>query len=714
MNQRFLSFSALLAGLLSLLLFISLPSAFAQAPAPPTARQDNVKELIHGVEIVDPYRWLEDQDGDETRTWEAAENAYTHSLLDNLPQRAGISKRLTEMFHFDTMSAPIWRGGYYFFTRKGADQDLSSMYRRKGPTGADELLIDPHPMSPDHTTSVGFQAITEDASLMLYSVRHGGEDEIELHIMDLKTRDDLPDVFPRALYQGASWKKDNSGFYYTLGRRDAGRRIYYHALGSDPANDQVVFGEGYGLDTWLNADISEDGKYLLISVQAGWAKNELFIQRLGANEAIHPLITGKDAHFEPRFAGDFLIVQTDWQAPRNRILRIDLRDPRPEKWQEVVPTAQDSIEGFSLIGGKLFVNYLHSVTSRIAIFSLEGKPLAELALPSAGSASVFGRYDRDEGILSFSSYTTPGSIFLYSASTGKRDLWFRNPIPFDSDRYAMEQVWYSSKDGTRVPMFLFHRKGYKPDGATPTILYGYGGFNVSLLPNFNATAASWVEQGGVYAVANLRGGSEFGEAWHKAGMLEHKQNVFDDFIAAAEWLIKNKYTNPSKLAIWGGSNGGLLVGSVMTQRPELFRAVICDHPDLDMVRYYKFTRNNNPPALLEYGNAADPAQFKFLYAYSPYQHVQPGTKYPAVLITSGDADTRVPPEQARKMAARLQAATRSDLPVMLLYDTKAGHSGGRPFRQVVDELSLKLSFLTWQLGLNSNPSAAVREAAQHE
>ncbi len=715
-KRRFSLLSILLASLLGLFLCIHAPSAFAQATAPPAARQDNVKELIHGIEIVDPYRWLEEQDGDETRKWEAAENAYTHSLLDKLPQRAGISKRLTEMFHFDAMSAPNWRAGYYFFTKKGADQDLSSLYRRKGATGADELLIDPHPMSPDHTTTVGFQDVTEDASLMLYSVRHGGEDEIELHIMDLKTHHDLPDVLPRALYQGTSWKTDNSGFYYTLGRRDAGRRIYFHALGADPAKDQVIFGEGYGLDTWLNADVSEDGKYLLISVQAGWAKNELFIQRLDGKSVIQPLITGKDAHFNPEFAGDFLIVQTDWQAPRNRILKIDLRDPKPEKWQEIVPTSQDSIESYSVIGGKLFVNYLHNVTSRIAIFSLEGKPQGEVALPSAGSAAVFGRYDRDEGILTFSSFTTPGSIYRYSASTGKKDLWFRNPIPFDSDRYEMEQVWYSSKDGTRVPMFLVHRKGYKPDGATPTILYGYGGFNVSLLPNFNATAASWIEQGGVYAVANLRGGSEFGEAWHKAGMLEHKQNVFDDFIAAAEWLIKNKYTNPSKLAIWGGSNGGLLVGSVMTQRPELFRAVICDHPDLDMVRYYKFTKNNNPPALLEYGNASDPAQFKFLYAYSPYQHVQAGTKYPAVLFTSGDADTRVPPEQARKMAARLQAATSSDLPVMILYDTKAGHSGGRPFSQVVDELSLKLSFLSWQLGLNSTQSASVaaRDAAKHD
>jgi prolyl oligopeptidase len=676
----------------------ALPT-IAQTPAPPPTRQDNVKDVIHGVEIVDPYRWLEDQDSKETHDWVAAQNAYTHSLLDKLPQRAGISKRLLEMLKHDTMSAPREENGYYFFSKKGAEQDLPSIYRRKGPAGPDELLLDPLPMSADHTTSVGIDDVSSDASLMIYSIRHGGEDEIELHVMDLNTRHDLPDIFPRALYAGTSWKKDKSGFYYTVGHRDSGRRIYYHALGTDPTRDTVVFGEGYGQETWLNADVSEDGHYLLIGAQAGWARNEYFIQDLKAGEPIRPLITGLDAHFNTQFAGDSLFIQTDWKAPRNRILKIDLRDPKQEKWQEIVPEATDSIESFTLIGGKLFVSYMHNVASRIAIFSAEGKPLGEVALPSAGSAGIFGRWDKDEGILSFSSYTTPASTYRYSASTGKRDLWFRSPVPFDSDKYEAEQVWYTSKDGTKVPMFLVHRKGYKPDGKAPTILYGYGGFNVSLNPNFSATAAWWVEQGGVYAVANLRGGSEFGEAWHKAGMLEKKQNVFDDFIAAAEWLIKNKYTNPEKLAIWGGSNGGLLMGAVTTQRPELFRAVICEHPDLDMVRYYKFTKNNNPPALLEYGNAGDPEQFKFLFAYSPYQHVQLKTKYPAMLFTSGDADTRVPPEQARKMAARMQAASSSGNPILLLYDTKAGHSGGRPFSQVVDELSLKFAFLEWQLGM---------------
>jgi prolyl oligopeptidase len=338
------------------------------------------------------------------------------------------------------------------------------------------------------------------------------------------------------------------------------------------------------------------------------------------------------------------------------------------------------------------------VSSRIAIFSIDGKPLGEVALPSVGSASISGRWDRDEGFLYFSSFADPDSIYRYSASSGKRELWYRYPIPVKAELFESEQVWYSSKDGTRVPMFLVHRKGLKTDGHLPVLLYGYGGFNFSLKPDFDVTALWWAEQGGVYAVANLRGGGEFGQAWHRAGMLEKKQNVFDDFIAAAEWLIKNKYTTPERLAIWGASNGGLLVGAVTTQHPELFRAVICDHPDLDIVRYPKFS-HNNLPSMLEYGNADDPEQFKFVYAYSPYQHVTRETKYPAMLFSSGDEDTRVPPEQARKMAARVQAATTSGLPVMLMYDVKAGHAGGRPLSQIVDEFALKLSFLAWQIGL---------------
>jgi prolyl oligopeptidase len=671
----------------------------AGAPQAPVARQDNVKEMIHGVEIVDPYRWLEDQDSAETKSWVAAENAYTHSVLDGLPVRERAYRQLMDLENHDSFTVPDLQNGVYFFFKRAAGEDLRSVYMRKGISGKDELLLDPLPLSADHTTSIGGVLPAHDASLLLYNIRRGGEDETEIHVLDVNTHRDLPDALPRAFYVSFSWKSDKTGFFYGRADREKGKRIYYHALGTDPASDPELFGKGYGPDYWVSAEASRNGRYLLAIVSKGWASTEVFIKNLETNSDFQPLITGLNSHVEVGFAGDSLYVMTDWKAPKYRILKIDLHDPAQDKWKEIVPSTDDAIQSFSLIGGKLYVTYLQNVTSRILVFSPEGKALGQVELPSVGSGGTYGHWEQDEGILSFSSYTTPNSVYRYFASTGERDLWYRDPAPFETDRYQMEQVWYSSKDGTRVPMFLIHRKGLKPNGQTPTILYGYGGFNVSITPHFDTTAAWWVEHGGLYAVANLRGGSEFGEAWHKAGMLANKQNVFDDFIAAAEWLIKNKYTNPQKLAIYGGSNGGLLVGAVMTQRPELFRAVLCWHPDLDMVRYYKFTRNNNPPALLEYGNAADPEQFKFLYAYSPYQHVKQGTKYPAVLFISGDADTRVPPEQARKMAARMQAATGSGLPVMLLYDTKAGHSGGKPFTKIVEDQSLELTFLAWQLGL---------------
>jgi prolyl oligopeptidase len=677
-------------------------SVCAQVRAPVT-RQDGVSEEFHGVEIVDPYHWLEDQVSAATRDWIDRQNGYAHALLDGQPVRAPISQRLTEMLRHDQVGGPELRGGYYFFEKRGAEQELWSIYRRKATGGPDELLVDPAPLSADHRTSVGLLGASEDGNLLAYSVRQGGEDETEIHILDVRERQEVGKPFARALYPGFAWKADASGFYYALGKRDAGKRLYYHALApgaaDGTANDREIFGEGFGPDTWIAPVTSENGRYLLIVVQHGWAKGELYFQNLSGSGPPRPLLTGIDARFEPQFAGDFLLVRTNWKAPKSRILKIDLRDPGEEKWREVVGAGDDAIESFAVIGGKLFVNRLHKVTSRIGVYSLDGASLGEVPLPGPGSGGIYGRADQDEGLLSFSSYTTPYSLYRYSAATGARTLWYRDAVPFESERYETEQVWYPSKDGTRIPMFLIHRKGLRPDGQTPTILYGYGGFNVSITPHFNPSAAWWIEHGGIYAVANIRGGGEFGEEWHRAGMLDKKQNVFDDFIAAAEWLIQKRYTNLRKLAIWGGSNGGLLVGAVLTQRPDLFQAVVCWHPDLDMVRYYKYTRNNNPPALLEYGNAAIADQFKYLYAYSPYEHVRPGTKYPAVLLTSGDADTRVPPEQTRKMTARLQAATSSDRPVMILYDTKAGHSGGTPLSTVIEDSTLELTFVAWQLGM---------------
>jgi prolyl oligopeptidase len=665
---------------------------------PPETLRDDVREVMHGIDLVDPYHWLEDADSSEVRAWIAAQNDHTRSFLDAIPVRKRIRGRLREMLIHDSIGAPIQRQGEYFFLKRGAEQDLWSVYRRQGIDGPDELLIDPHPLSGDRSLSVGTIAPSEDASLLAYSIRHGGEDETEFRVLDVNRRRDLPDLLPRGLYLNISWKKDGSGFYYSLARRGVGRRIYFHALGTDAA-DPEIFGAGYRPENGIFPHASEDGNYLLAMVWWGWLKVELHVQDLRDGGPFRPLVSGIDAKFYPEFVGDYLIVQTDWEASNGRILKIDLREPAREKWREIVPEAADAIRSFAVIGNKIFVNYLHNVTARIAIFSLDGEPDGEMPLPADGTAGIYGRYGRDQGILYFGSYTTPYSIYRYNSSTGKSDLWYRDAVPFESENFATRQVWYSSKDGTRVPMFIVHRKGLALDGNRPTVLYGYGGFSVSLTPEFNYGAAWWIEHGGVYAVPNLRGGGEFGEAWHRAGMLEKKQNVFDDFIAAAEWLVENNYTNPGKLAISGGSNGGLLVGAVMTQRPDLMRAVYCWHPDLDMVRFHNYTKNNNPPALLEYGNPADPAEFNFIYAYSPYEHVRPGTKYPAMLLTSGDGDTRVPPAQARKMTARMQAATASGLPVLLYYDTHTGHAGFKPTAKVIEDLSIEWSFLAWQLGI---------------
>ena len=671
----------------------------AQALKAPPTRQDNVREVVHGVELVDPYRWLEDQNAPETRQWIDAQNQYTHAVLDRLPSGPVIQDRLTKLMRIDTLSAPLERGGRYFLFKKRAEDDLHIPYVRLGLSGKDEVLIDPHTLSSDHTTDISLGDVSNDGRWMVYGIRRGGEDETELRVMDVNSRKDLSDRLPRALYRGASLRRDGSGFYYTLQRREVGSRVFYHAIGTDPSKDVEVFGKGYGPDVWVSALASEDGRYLLFRVAHGWTKNEVYVQEM-AGGPIQTIVNDIDAHFYAWFADDRLVVQTDWQAPNHRILLVDLKNPARDKWREIVPAGPDAIEGCSLVGGKLFVSYLHNVASRIEVFTIAGKSLGEVLLPSLGTAGgLVGRWNSNEAFFQFRSYLMPPRIYRHDVATGKTELWAQPKVPFEPNDFDLRQVWYASKDGTKVPMFLFHKKGLKPNGQTPTLHYGYGGFNVSLTPSFSPMAAAWVEQGGLYAVANLRGGGEFGEAWHKAGMLDKKQNVFDDFVAAAEWLIKNKYTNPSRLAIRGGSNGGLLVGAVLTQRPELYQAVLCEFPDLDMIGYYRF-KNNNPPALLEYGNASDPKQFKFLYAYSPYQKVKPGTRYPAVFLTTGDADTRVPPLQARKMTARLQAATTSGKPVLLLYDIKAGHAGGKPLSKQIEDISLEMAFLFWQLSMD--------------
>ncbi|MBM3747569.1 MAG: S9 family peptidase [Acidobacteria bacterium] len=663
---------------------------------PPKTRTDNVKEVLHGAEIVDPYRWLEDQKSPETRAWIDAQNQYTRSLLDPLPGRAELEKRQAALMKIDTTSMPRARGGRYFFTKRRADQEQSVLFMRRGLSGKDEMLVDPHPMSADRTTSVMFRGFSKDGTLAAYAIRQGGEDEVAIRFLNVDTRKELPDVLPKARYGGLSMKHDKSGFYYSR-RNPDGYRLYYHGLGA--ASDPEIFGKGYGPEWGVSGVISEDGRYLVIHTVRGSAADdcEIYVQDLARGGPIVPIVRGIQGRFFGEAAGDTLYVHTNWQAPKGRVLAIDLKSPAREKWREVIPESSAVIDGVSLAGGRLFVNYLENVRSSLRVFSAEGQPLGEIPVPALGSVSgMNGDWDRDEAFYSFSSFHIAGAIYRYEVSTGKQSVWWKPNIPVNSEDFEVKQVWYESKDGTRVPMFLLHRKGVKLDGERPTLLTGYGGFNMSNTPGFRAAAVLWAERGGVYAVANLRGGGEFGEEWHKAGMLDHKQNVFDDFIAAAEWLVANRFSKPARLAIQGGSNGGLLVGAAMTQRPELFGAVVCTYPLLDMVRYHKFllARLWVP----EYGSAENPEQFRYIHAYSPYHRVRPGTKYPAALFVTGDSDTRVDPLHARKMAALVQAATGSDKPVLLLYDTKTGHSGGMPVSRQIEDGTDILSFLWSQVG----------------
>ena len=673
---------------------------FAQEhKALPATRVDNVTETLHGVTLTDPYRWLEDQNSPETRAWINAQNEYSASVLGSLPFRGRIRERLTQLLKIDTITAPVARGGRYFLYKRRADQNQSVIYVRNGLNGQDEVLLDPNTMSADQTTSVQIQDISADGKLMVYGVRQGGEDEVTISLLDVDSRKELADRLPRGRI-GVSLKPDKTGFYYSRFTNNVGGRVYYHAMGTDPAKDMEVFGKGYGPEVFVGANVSPDGHYLFLVASRGSSgdKTELYFRDLRTNGPITTIVNDVDAGFSTDIAGDHLYLLTNWNAPNRHILDVDLKKPQRANWHEVVPEAQSVITGFSAVGGKIFVNYLENAVTRTRIFEASGKYARDIAYPTMGSTSgMVGDWDRDEGFYTFSSFAQPATIYRYQVGSGKQEVFARLNVPVQSDQIEVKQVWYESKDRTKIPMFLVCKKGLKLDGNNPVFLTGYGGFNLNRTPGFSSLAAYWAESGGVYALPNLRGGGEFGEKWHRAGMLEKKQNVFDDFIAAAEWLIKNKYTNSSRLAISGGSNGGLLVGAAMTQRPDLFQAVVCSYPLLDMIRYHNFmlARLWVP----EYGSSENAEQFKYIYAYSPYHHVKKGEKYPAVLFVTGDADTRVAPLHARKMTALVQASTGSDRPVLLHYNTKAGHSGGLPVSQQIADQTDELSFLFWQLGV---------------
>ncbi len=673
----------------------------------PESRRQTLADTVHGTVLRDPYRWLEDQEASETRAWIGAQNAFTDSVMETLPDRDRISSRLAELLKVDAVGTPTVRGNRYFFSKRAADQDLYVIYMREGLDGEDVPLIDPNTMAAGVPLSASLMDVSKDGSLMAYAVRRGGADEVTVRFFDVSRRRVLADVLPTARYFGVSITPDKSGIYFTRYTAE-GSRVFHRPLGGVERPEHLVFGDAFGPEKIAFGSLDDSGNWLMLTVSEGTSGgNDLYLMDLrnGMRGPVSPLVTGTGKDYYAGFAGDRIVIMTNDGAPNWKIMIANPESPAKASWRELIRQGEHPIQGFSLAGGHLWVNYLENVVGRVRGFDLAGKPFREIQMPGIGSISgISGDFDRDEAFFSFSSYNVPNTTYRYSVSGDERTIWQRQNVQFDTDAFEVKQVWFRSKDGTRVPMFLAHRKGLQLNGDNPTFLTAYGGFNISVTPGFSAQYAVWMERGGVLAVPNLRGGGEFGQGWHEAGMFENKQNVFDDFIAAGEWLVANRYTKPERLAIQGGSNGGLLVGAAMTQRPDLFGAVVCSVPLLDMVRFQRFLVGRY--WVSEYGSSDNPDQFSYILKYSPYQNVKQGTPYPAVLFETGDGDTRVAPLHARKMTALMQWATSSgsDRPILLRYDTEAGHSGGLPISKTIEDTSVRLQFVMWRLGMLSGTS----------
>ena len=722
-------FLILLIGVLALVYAEDSPAEDSTVPSglagPPKAKVAPVEDTVQGHKIVDRYRYLEDPNDPDTKLYVEQEFNYTRALLDPLPGRDKINARLSQLLEIGTVGTPQMGGKYYFHTRREGSQNQPILYVREGVNGGlnddpnrdglnrgDRVLVDVNRMSTDGTVALDWWFAAEDGKYVAYGTSGSGSEESTLRIVESATGKVLPDTIDRTRFASVAWMKDSSAFYYTRNPKKGdvldGEEVYhvkvfYHQIGSDPAHDPLIFGEGRKPQDVPSVTLSEDDRWLLIDVGEGWTKTEMYLQDLQSKNPPLEITTGKDFLYGADFFAGKLYITTNEDAPHFRVFVADATNPKRENWRELIPQTDAVLQGASVTGGKLLTQYEHNVTSELKLFGLDGKKLADIPLPAIGSVfSASGRYDRNEIFFGFQSFTVPPSIYRVALTDVKSALWAKvDAPPIDPSAYEVQQVWYASKDGTKVPMFVVSKKGIEKNGKNPTLLTGYGGFNISMTPTFDRSMFLWMEHGGIYAVANLRGGSEFGEDWHRAGMLEKKQSVFDDFIAAAEYLIAQKYTDRDRLAISGGSNGGLLMGAMITQRPELFRAVVCQVPLLDMLRYQNFQIAKL--WIPEYGSADDAKQFDWLYAYSPYHHVKPGQEYPAILFMTGDTDTRVDPMHAKKMAALMQAEAKNGVskerPILLRIETKAGHGQGKPVAKQIEERTDMYSFLFWQLGI---------------
>jgi len=685
------------------------------ASGPPKAEKRPLTETMHGVEITDNYRWLEDATSPETKKWVGEEMDYTRSILDPLPGRAAIQKRLTELLSIGNISQPEIGGKYYFYTRREGIQNQPVLYVREGLEGKDRVLVDVNQLAADGTIALDWYQPSENGKYLAYGTSPSGSEMSTLRIIETTTGKLLPDTIERTRACSIAWLPDNSGFYYTRypkkgdvpeGQEMYSRHVFFHLLGTDPETDDKIFGEGRDPEDWPNVSLDNDGQLLVIEVEEGWTKSELYLKDLKKDLPPERITTGKNFLYGATAYNGRLYITTNEDAPRYRVFMAEAGNYERDDWKEIIPQTEAVLQGVGVWGGKLFAQYEYNASSQLKIFNIDGTLVSNLQLPALGTVyGSSGKWDRDEIFYGFFSFTVPPSVYRYDLKTGKTTEWAKVDAPsIDPSLYEAQQEWFHSKDGTKVPMFVVYKKGLKKDGHNPALLTGYGGFNVSLTPSFSRTAYLWMEHGGVYAVANLRGGAEFGEDWHRAGMLGNKQNVFDDMIAAAEHLISEKYTDTDHLAIQGGSNGGLLMGAMITQRPDLFRAVICQVPLLDMLRYQYFQIAKL--WIPEYGSSDNPEQFKWLYAYSPYQHVKKGVEYPAILFMTADTDTRVDPMHAKKMAAEMQDEAKNGAsktrPILLRIESKAGHGAGKPVTKQIEEFTDVYSFLFWQLGMKEN------------
>lgn len=671
----------------------------------PVTNKINQIDEYHGVQVADPYRWLEDPNTEAAKSWIEAQNRVTFAYLEEIPIREKLKQRITQLWNYEKYGIPFKEENRYFYFKNDGLQNQSVLYTLPSLDAEPTVLLDPNTLSEDGTVALSGLAISENARLMAYGLSSSGSDWQEWKIRDVETGKDLPDHLQWVKFSGASWTHDHQGFFYSrydepneatkLEEVNYFQKLYYHKLGTPQSDDVLIYERPDQKEWGFNGAVTEDGQYLMISVWKGTdSKNLLFYKALSHpdNPVIELINTFEASYGVIDNDGTTVWIQTDLDAPRGRVVAIDLNNPDKANWREIIPEADETLESVGLLNNQFVAIYLKDAHTQVKIFDLDGSFVREVVLPSVGSVGGFGgkRYDT-ETFYSFTSYTTPTTIYHYDMVTGESTIFRQPNVAFNPDDYETEQVFYTSKDGTKVPMFITHKKGLERIGNHPTYLYAYGGFNFSLTPSFSPANLVWLEMGGIFAVANLRGGGEYGEDWHQAGMKLKKQNVFDDFIAAAEWLIANQYTSSKKLAIAGGSNGGLLVGACMTQRPDLFAAALPAVGVMDMLRFHKFTIGWAWCA--EYGSPEDPDEFRALYAYSPLHNLKPETAYPATLITTADHDDRVVPAHSFKFAAALQAAHAGNAPVLIRIETKAGHGAGKPTAKIIEEISDRWAFL---------------------